>query len=67
MGTNNILNFANECGNVSSFIHLSPLQLYGSTGLSYNAIGGLPNDDTAEDIISLILNTKNEGTKKKYK
>ncbi|CAO3638313.1 unnamed protein product [Cunninghamella blakesleeana] len=60
LGTNNILNFANECGNVSSFIHLSPLQLYGSTGLSYNTIGGLPNDDTVDDIISLILNTKSE-------
>ncbi|CAO3649133.1 unnamed protein product [Cunninghamella echinulata] len=60
LGTNNILNLANECGNVLSFIHLSPLQLYGSSGLSYNTIGGLPTDDSVEDMISLILNASNE-------
>ncbi|KAI8086697.1 male sterility protein-domain-containing protein [Halteromyces radiatus] len=59
-GTNSLINLANECGLLSSFVHLSPLQIYGSSGVACDRVGILPEESSVEDIIDHIVESNLE-------
>ncbi|CAO3598426.1 unnamed protein product [Absidia cylindrospora] len=59
-GTNSMIQLANECGSLSSFVYLSPLKTYGATQIPYNRVGILPQDTSVEDIIGHILESNVE-------
>ncbi|KAI8340004.1 male sterility protein-domain-containing protein [Chlamydoabsidia padenii] len=59
-GTRDLIQLANECGSLSSFVHLSPLKTYGSSSISYNQVGILPQGSSVEEIINYILESNLE-------
>ncbi|ORX52383.1 hypothetical protein DM01DRAFT_1306806 [Hesseltinella vesiculosa] len=60
LGTANVLQLANECGSLASFIHLSPLQTYGATSVPPTKLGALPLDTTPEDLLHAILTASSD-------
>ncbi|SAM09569.1 hypothetical protein [Absidia glauca] len=54
-GTRDLIQLANECGSLSSFVHLSPLKTYGSSSIPYNQVGILPQESSTDEIIDHIL------------
>ncbi|CAO3587353.1 unnamed protein product [Absidia cylindrospora] len=59
-GTNALINLANECDSLSSFVHLSPLKTYGSSSIPFDRVGILPEESSVEDIIDHILGSNLE-------
>ncbi|KAI8073923.1 male sterility protein-domain-containing protein [Gongronella butleri] len=60
LGTAHVVQLANECGSLSSLLHLSPMQIYGATTAAPNALGILPMDAAPQDLINAILTASPE-------